>query len=147
MLASPRPQVMLFFSLGPGPLTFVVINEMLPLRLRARVVALAVFFNRLGSGTIALTFLSLKEAIGVVAAFSVYGSLGLAITLFYARCVPDMTGVSLEESPTEASAESTDEAESEAPDGRNGLGESSGQDLLPGRMTRSHAAEASSDVI
>ena len=72
--------VMLFFSLGPGPLTFVVVNEMLPLALRARVVAVAVFFNRLGSGTIALTFLSLKDAIGVVAAFSLYALLGLLIT-------------------------------------------------------------------
>ena len=40
--------VMLLFSLGPGPLTFVVVNEMLPLALRAKVVAASVFFNRLG---------------------------------------------------------------------------------------------------
>ena len=34
--------------------------------------ALSVFFNRLGSGTIALTFLSLKEAVGTFASFSLY---------------------------------------------------------------------------
>jgi len=31
--------VMLFFSLGPGPLTFVVVNEIVPLHLRAKLVA------------------------------------------------------------------------------------------------------------
>ena len=30
--------VMLFFSLGPGPLTFVVVNEIVPLHLRAKLV-------------------------------------------------------------------------------------------------------------
>jgi len=42
--------IMLLFSLGPGPLTFVVVNEMLPLALRAKVVAAAVFTNRFGIG-------------------------------------------------------------------------------------------------
>ena len=41
---------MLFFSLGPGPLTFVVVNEIVPLPARGKLVALSVFFNRLGSG-------------------------------------------------------------------------------------------------
>ena len=88
--------VMLFFSLGPGPLTFVVVNEIVPLHLRAKLVALSVFFNRLGSGTIALTFLSLKEAVGTFASFSLYAALGLAVTLLYAA-VPDMRGRSLED--------------------------------------------------
>ena len=89
--------VMLFFSLGPGPLTFVVVNEIVPLHLRAKLVALAVFFNRLGSGTIALTFLSLKQAVGTFAAFSLYAALGLAVTVLYAVAVPDMQGRSLED--------------------------------------------------
>ena len=70
---------MLLFSLGPGPLTFVVVNEMLPLALRGKVVALSLLLNRMASGSIALTFLSLKEAIGVVAAFTLYAGLGLAV--------------------------------------------------------------------
>lgn len=88
---------MLLFSLGPGPLTFVVVNEMLPLALRGKVVALSLLLNRMASGSIALTFLSLKEAIGVVAAFTLYACLGLAVTVFYHLCVPDATGKSLEE--------------------------------------------------
>ncbi len=88
--------VMLFFSLGPGPLTFVVVNEIIPLERRAKLVALSVFFNRLGSGTIALTFLSLKESIGDWQAFALYAAVGFAITLFYALAVPDLTGQALE---------------------------------------------------
>lgn len=96
--------VMFFFSLGPGPLTWVVVNEMVPLRLRGKLVALSVFFNRLGSGTIALTFLSLKEWVGAFAAFTLYALLGAVVTAFYWWCVPDLTGKSLEEaeSPNDA---------------------------------------------
>ena len=84
---------MLSFSLGPGPLTFVVISEMLPLHLRAKVVSLSVFCNRVGSGTIALTFLSLKCAIGPAAAFGLYAAVGLVVTAFYYTSVVESTGV------------------------------------------------------
>ena len=65
--------------------------------------ATSVFFNRLGSGTVALTFLTLKNAIGVSNAFYMYGGIGLATTLFYFFFLPELTGVSLEEA--EASVE------------------------------------------
>lgn len=55
------------------------------------------FFNRLGSGTVALTFLSLKNEIGVPNAFYFYGGIGLAATLFYVRYLPELKGVSLED--------------------------------------------------
>jgi hypothetical protein len=53
--------IMFTFSLGPGPFTLVVVNEMLPLQLRARVVSAAILLNRIGSGTVAFTFLSLSQ--------------------------------------------------------------------------------------
>ena len=49
-----------------------------------------------GSGTIALTFLSLKQLVGTFAAFSLYAGLGLGVTALYACAVPDMQGRSLE---------------------------------------------------
>lgn len=60
-------------------------------------VAASVFFNRICSGTIALTFLSLNEAVGPFIAFSLYAGLGLLITIFYAACIVETTGKSLEE--------------------------------------------------
>ena len=53
--------VMLCFSLGPGPLTNVVLNELLPLHQRAKVAALATAVNRLTSAAVALTFLTLSR--------------------------------------------------------------------------------------
>lgn len=89
--------VMLTFSIGAGPFTFVVVNEMLPLPFRGKGVATSVFFNRLGSGTVALTFLSLKNAIGVANTFFMYGGIGVAATAFYWWVLPDLAGVSLEQ--------------------------------------------------
>lgn len=103
--------VMLFFSLGPGPLTFVVVNEIVPLQLRGRLVALSVFFNRLGSGTIALTFLSLEGSVGAFAAFSLYAALGVGVTAVYWLAVPDMKGKSLEEADAESAATRDDVAD------------------------------------
>eukprot|EP00038_Savillea_parva_P030539 m.78409 g.78409 ORF g.78409 m.78409 type:complete len:530 (+) comp9218_c0_seq1:231-1820(+) len=89
--------VMFTFSIGAGPFTFVVVNEMLPLPYRGKIVAMSVFFNRLGSGTVALTFLTLKESVGVSNAFFLYAGIGLAATLFYIAALPDLRGLSLEE--------------------------------------------------
>jgi len=89
--------IMFTFSLGPGPFTLVVINEMTPLLMRGRVVATAVLMNRLGSGTIALTFLSLSDTIEVWNTFYLYGALAFAITVFYYFVVPESTGMTLED--------------------------------------------------
>lgn len=62
-----------------------------------RVVAAAVLLNRLGSGTVALTFLSLKAAIGIDNVFYMYAGLALATALFYARFVVESKGKALEE--------------------------------------------------
>jgi len=98
--------VMLTFSLGPGPFTFVVVNEMVPLKMRGKAVASSVFMNRLTSGTVAFTFLSMKKSLtgpsgndfeGAANSFFVYGALGLGSTLFYLAFLPDMAGVALED--------------------------------------------------
>jgi len=107
---------MLFFSLGPGPLTFVVVNEIVPLPARGKLVALSVFFNRLGSGTIALTFLTLKNRVGTFASFTLYALLGVALTVFYWLGVPDVTGKSLEEADAPASPAAAAAARGEAQD-------------------------------
>lgn len=100
--------VMLTFSIGAGPFTFVVVNEMLPLQFRGKGVATSVFFNRLGSGTVALTFLSLKNAVGVPNAFFMYGGFGLLTTLFYIMVLPDLAGVSLEDNQGKGEATHAD---------------------------------------
>ena len=61
--------IMFFFSVGAGPFTLVVVNEMIPYQARSKVVAASVLGNRVASGTVALTFLSLKNAVSVPTAF------------------------------------------------------------------------------
>ena len=90
--------IMFFFSIGAGPFTLVVVNEMIPFQARSKVVAASVLCNRLGSGTVALTFLSLSARIGVPATFYLYGGLGFAVTIFYMAVLPEGTGLSLEQS-------------------------------------------------
>lgn len=105
--------IMFTFSLGPGPFTLVVLNEMLPTKMRGKVVSTAILFNRLGSGTVALTFLTFQESlapeptgnqthervgqIGSARTFFVYALLGALITVFYYLFLPDSTGESLED--------------------------------------------------
>jgi sugar porter (SP) family MFS transporter len=89
--------MMFAFSLGPGPFTWVVVNEMTPYAARSRTVAASVLVNRLASGTVALTFLSLEHTLGVTHTFFMYGGIGLAVTLFYAMVVKDSTGIVLEQ--------------------------------------------------
>eukprot|EP00729_Bicosta_minor_P012985 gene12985-23265_t len=90
--------IMFFFSIGAGPFTLVVVNEMIPFQARSKVVAASVLCNRLGSGTVALTFLSLSARIRVPATFYLYGGLGFAVTIFYMAVLPEGTGLSLEQS-------------------------------------------------
>ncbi len=88
--------MMFSFSIGPGPFTWVVVNEMNPYAARSCIVAASVLLNRLTSGLVALTFLSLQDAIGIADTFYLYGGLGAAVTVFYVAALTDSTGVSLE---------------------------------------------------
>ena len=83
------------FSLGPGPFTFVLVNEIVPFRYRGKGVAMAVACNRIVSGTVALTFLVFEDAIGVPAVFLFYAMLGLVSTALYYK-MADTRGASLE---------------------------------------------------
>ena len=65
--------------------------------------ACSVFLNRMGSGTVALTFLSLQTALGdgdsaagAGYAFFLYAGLGGLVSVFYYLCVPDTAGLDLE---------------------------------------------------
>jgi hypothetical protein len=53
------------FSLGMGPVTWVVTSEIFPLSVRSKGVAFSMATNRLTSGTVAMTFLSLSAWVGV----------------------------------------------------------------------------------
>eukprot|EP00249_Psilotum_nudum_P009895 c22221_g1_i1 orf=241-1905(-) len=86
-----------FFSIGFGPVAWVYISEIFPLRVRAQAVGLGVIVNRLVSGTVSLTFLSLSKAITPAVVFFIFASIGAASFVFVYFMVPETKGKTLEE--------------------------------------------------
>ena len=84
------------FAFSMGPIAWILVSEVFPLRVRGRGVAAAT----LGSGTsnflVSLTFLSLIKAAGNALTFAIYG-LFCILTLFFVRYViPETKGRELE---------------------------------------------------
>ncbi len=86
-----------FFSVGMGAITFVVASEIFPLPVRGKAMALAVFTNRLLSGVVALTFLSLVDAISYASTFWLFAAFSFVSTIFYGLLLPETKGKTLEE--------------------------------------------------
>ncbi|TKY44640.1 Polyol transporter 5 [Spatholobus suberectus] len=86
-----------FFSIGLGPTTWVYSSEIFPLRLRAQGSSLAISVNRLVSGIVSMTFLSVSEAITFGGMFFVLGGVMVCATLFFYYFLPETKGKSLEE--------------------------------------------------
>ncbi|KAK3439247.1 hypothetical protein EUGRSUZ_C03362 [Eucalyptus grandis] len=86
-----------FFSIGLGPITWVYSSEIFPMRLRAQGTSLAIAVNRVVSGAVAMSFLSISRAITFGGMFFVFaGIMGLATVFFY-FFLPETKGKSLEE--------------------------------------------------
>jgi SP family galactose:H+ symporter-like MFS transporter len=84
------------FAFSMGPIGWILVTEVFPLRLRGRGVAAAT----LGSGTsnflVSLTFLSLIKAAGNSLTFSIYGGFCLLTLLFVRFVIPETKGRELE---------------------------------------------------
>jgi len=97
LLVSSLCLFMGFFSVGMGAITFVVASEIFPLPVRGKAMALAVFINRLLSGVVALTFLSLVDAATYANTFYLFAGFSFLSTVFYGWLLPETKGKSLEE--------------------------------------------------
>ncbi|KAH6789338.1 polyol/monosaccharide transporter 5 [Perilla frutescens var. frutescens] len=86
-----------FFSIGLGPITGVYTSEIFPLRLRAQGFSIGVAVNRVTSGVISMTFLSLYNAIGIGGAFFLYGGIAAVAWLVFYALYPETQGKTLEE--------------------------------------------------
>ncbi|PIA28363.1 hypothetical protein AQUCO_07100029v1 [Aquilegia coerulea] len=86
-----------FFSVGIGPVCWVLTSEIFPLKYRAQASALGAVGNRLCSGLVAMSFLSVSRAItpgGTFFIFSVISALSVVFVYIY---VPETKGKSLEQ--------------------------------------------------
>ncbi|KAI4296689.1 hypothetical protein L6164_036630 [Bauhinia variegata] len=89
-----------FFSVGLGPICWVLSSEIFPLRLRAQASALGAVGSRISSGFISMSFLSVTQAITVSGTFFVFGIISCSAVAFVHYCVPETKGKTLEEIET-----------------------------------------------
>ncbi|VFQ78335.1 unnamed protein product [Cuscuta campestris] len=86
-----------FFSIGMGPITWVYSSEIFPLRLRATGCSVGVAVNRVTSGVISMTFISLYKAVTIGGAFFMYSGVAVVSFLFFYTLMPETRGRTLEE--------------------------------------------------
>lgn len=83
------------FSLSWGPLVWVMLPELLPLRVRGTAMGVAVFLNWATNFLVSLLF-PVVLAAGAGAAFELFAGFGLIAWVLTARWLPETTGRSLE---------------------------------------------------
>lgn len=86
-----------FFSIGIGPVCWVLSSEIFPLRVRAQGMAIGVVVNRLCSGAVAMSFLSMSRIVTVGGCFFAFGVTSALSIGFIYWFVPETKGKSLEE--------------------------------------------------
>lgn len=86
-----------FFSVGIGPVCWVITSEIFPLRLRAQASALGAVGNRVCSGIVAMSFLSVSRAITMGGSFFIFTALSALSVAFVYKLVPETKGKSLEQ--------------------------------------------------
>lgn len=85
------------FSVGFGPLAWVYSSEILPLRLRGQGAGLGTAMNRVMSGIVTMTFISLYGAITMAGTFYLYAAVAAASFVFIYTCLPETRGRNLED--------------------------------------------------
>ncbi|KAK6946214.1 Major facilitator, sugar transporter-like [Dillenia turbinata] len=85
------------FSIGMGPITWVYSSEIFPLKLRAQGTSLGVVTNRVISGTVSMTFLSLYKATTIGGAFFSFAGIATVAWIFIYFLLPETQGKTLEE--------------------------------------------------
>jgi MFS transporter, SP family, galactose:H+ symporter len=84
------------FAIGLGPIFWLLISEIYPLRIRGQAASVATMANWLSNFLVSLTFLSLLHGLGSVSTFLLYAVLSL-VGLWFCFCfVPETKGVGLE---------------------------------------------------
>lgn len=85
------------YAMTLGPITWVLISEIFPNRVRAVAVATATFFLWIGSFTLTLSFPLLNGALGTSGTFWIYTAICVAAFLYLWKALPETKGKTLEQ--------------------------------------------------
>jgi hypothetical protein len=86
-----------FFAIGLGPIFWLLISEIYPLKIRSSSQGLAATFNWGANLLVTLTFLTLVQALGASRIFWMFGVLTIAAWIFSYYLVPETKRRTLEE--------------------------------------------------
>jgi len=86
-----------FFAISLGPIFWLLIAEIFPLKIRGQAEGTAAGANWICNLVISMTFLTLVEMVGLARTFWLYGLLAIAAFVFCYKLVPETKGRSLEE--------------------------------------------------
>lgn len=84
------------FAISLGPIFWLIISEIYPLKIRGRAMSLATLSNWLFNMIVASTFLTLTEKLGKAGAFWFYAAVCVAAIIFCYLYVPETKGHTLE---------------------------------------------------
>ena len=85
------------FAISLGPIFWLLISEIYPLKIRSSGEGLAAAFNWGSNLLVSLTFLTLLQTIGATRTFGLYGLCAIAAWIFSYYYVPETKGRTLEE--------------------------------------------------
>lgn len=84
------------YQVSFGPITWLILSEIFPLRTRGRAMSIAVLINFAGNAIVTFSF-SPVQAFGAAIPFLAFGILGILSVVFIIFLVPETKGLSLEE--------------------------------------------------
>ncbi|XP_031253992.1 D-xylose-proton symporter-like 3, chloroplastic isoform X2 [Pistacia vera] len=85
------------YQISFGPISWLMVSEIFPLRTRGKGISLAVLTNFGSNAIVTFAFSPLKELLGAGNLFLLFGAIALLSVLFIVLIVPETKGLSLEE--------------------------------------------------
>ncbi|XP_054814001.1 D-xylose-proton symporter-like 3, chloroplastic isoform X2 [Prosopis cineraria] len=85
------------YQISFGPISWLMVSEIFPLRTRGRGISLAVLANFASNAIVTFAFSPLKEILGAENLFLLFGAIALLSLLFVVYSVPETKGLSLED--------------------------------------------------
>jgi len=87
----------IFFAISLGPLGWLIISEIFPLKVRGVGMSIGALSNWLFNAIVTFTFLSLINLLTATGAFLLYAAIGVIGLIWGYRYIPETKGVTLEE--------------------------------------------------